>query len=212
MSEFVTIKENVQAEITEKKSKFIANIIKVENKNEAEENILKLKKKYFDAKHNCIAYRIKEDQGVIEKASDDGEPQGTAGQPILNILQKNNLCNILVVVTRYFGGILLGTGGLVRAYSEATTKALEKSIRVRNILGIKMEVILEYNEYEKFKYYCKINEINIQNVKYEENIVCNITLEEKTKEKLISDFEIKNIKKKNLKEFDKTYIEKSIIK
>ena len=212
MSEFVTIKENVQAEITEKKSKFIANIIKVENKNEAEENILKLKKKYFDAKHNCIAYRIKEDQGVIEKASDDGEPQGTAGQPILNILQKNNLCNILVVVTRYFGGILLGTGGLVRAYSEATTKALEKSIRVRNILGIKMEVILEYNEYEKFKYYCKINEINIQNVKYEENIVCNITLEEKTKEKLISDFEIKNIKIKNLKEFDKTYIEKSIIK
>ena len=212
MSEFVTIKENVQAEITEKKSKFIANIIKVENKNEAEENILKLKKKYFDAKHNCIAYRIKEDQGVIEKASDDGEPQGTAGQPILNILKKNNLCNILVVVTRYFGGILLGTGGLVRAYSEATTKALEKSIRVRNILGIKMEVILEYNEYEKFKYYCKINEINIQNVKYEENIVCNITLEEKTKEKLISDFEIKNIKIKNLKEFDKTYIEKSIIK
>ncbi len=212
MSEFVTIKENVQAEITEKKSKFIANIIKVENKNEAEENILKLKKKYYDAKHNCIAYRIKEDQGVIEKASDDGEPQGTAGQPILNILQKNNLCNILVVVTRYFGGILLGTGGLVRAYSEATTKALEKSIRVKNILGIKMEVILEYNEYEKFKYYCKINEINIQNVKYEENIVCNITLEEKTKEKLISDFEIKNIKIKNLKEFDKTYIEKSIIK
>ena len=212
MSEFVTIKENVQAEITEKKSKFIANIIKVENKNEAEKNILKLKKKYFDAKHNCIAYRIKEDQGVIEKASDDGEPQGTAGQPILNILQKNNLCNILVVVTRYFGGILLGTGGLVRAYSEATTKALEKSIRVKNILGIKMEVILEYNEYEKFKYYCKINEINIQNVKYEENIVCNITLEEKTKEKLISDFEIKNIKIKNLKEFDKTYIEKSIIK
>ena len=212
MSEFVTIKENVQAEITEKKSKFIANIIKVENKNEAEENILKLKKKYFDAKHNCIAYRIKEDQGVIEKASDDGEPQGTAGQPILNILKKNNLCNILVVVTRYFGGILLGTGGLVRAYSEATTKALEKSIRVKNILGIKMEVILEYNEYEKFKYYCKINEINIQNVKYEENIVCNITLEKKTKEKLISDFEIKNIKIKNLKEFDKTYIEKSIIK
>ena len=212
MSEFVTIKENVQAEITEKKSKFIANIIKVENKNEAEENILKLKKKYFDAKHNCIAYRIKEDQGVIEKASDDGEPQGTAGQPILNILKKNNLCNILVVVTRYFGGILLGTGGLVRAYSEATTKALEKSIRVKNILGIKMEVILEYNEYEKFKYYCKINEINIQNVKYEGNIVCNITLEEKTKEKLISDFEIKNIKIKNLKEFDKTYIEKSIIK
>ena len=212
MSEFVTIKENVQAEITEKKSKFIANIIKVENKNEAEKNILKLKKKYFDAKHNCIAYRIKEDQGVIEKSSDDGEPQGTAGQPILNILQKNNLCNILVVVTRYFGGILLGTGGLVRAYSEATTKALEKSIRVKNILGIKMEVILEYNEYEKFKYYCKINEINIQNVKYEENIVCNITLEEKTKEKLISDFEIKNIKIKNLKEFDKTYIEKSIIK
>lgn len=212
MDTFITIKENVSAEITEKKSRFIANIIKVENKAEAEANINMLKKKYYDAKHNCIAYRINEEQGIIEKSSDDGEPQGTAGQPMLNILQKNNLSNILVVVTRYFGGILLGTGGLVRAYSEATIKAIEKATKVTKKLGVKMEVTLEYNEYEKFKYYCKINEINIQNVKYEENIVCNITLEEKTKDKLISDFETKNIKIKNLKEFDKIYIEKCIIK
>ena len=109
--EFVTIKEAVQAEVTEKKSKFIANFFPVQKEEEAEKIIKELKKKYHDARHNCTAYRIQEDHKVIEKASDDGEPSGTAGAPMLNILQKNNLANVLVVVTRYFGGILLGTGG-----------------------------------------------------------------------------------------------------
>ena len=102
MENFITIKENVIAEITEKKSKFIANLIKVENKQDAEEKINKIKKTYHDARHNCVAYRIIEENKIIEKSSDDGEPSGTAGGPMLNILQKNNLCNILVIVTRYF--------------------------------------------------------------------------------------------------------------
>ena len=116
MKEFITIKQNVQAEIIEKKSKFIANFFYVENVEEAEKMIKETKKKYFDARHNCIAYRVVEDGQIIEKSSDDGEPSGTAGSPMLNILQKNNLANVLIVVTRYFGGILLGTGGLVRDY------------------------------------------------------------------------------------------------
>ena len=90
MDDFVTIKENVQAELIEKKSKFIANLFYVESVKEAEEIITKIKKKYFDARHNCIAYRIIE-ENLVEKSSDDGEPSGTAGAPMLSILQKNNL-------------------------------------------------------------------------------------------------------------------------
>lgn len=208
---FVTIKENISAEIIEKKSKFIANLVKVEDKIQVENEISKIKKKYHDARHNCIAYRIITKEGVIEKSSDDGEPSGTAGMPMLNILQKNNLCNILIVVTRYFGGILLGTGGLVRAYSDATIKAIENAEKIQNVFGIQMKAKLDYSEYEKFKYYCKKNGINIQNVVYNEKIFCDITLDLESEQKLISDFETKKINIEELKEFDKKFIEKSII-
>ena len=130
MKEFNTIEENVVEEIVEKKSKFIANLIYVETVKDAENEIKNIKKKYFDARHNCVAYRIAEDDKIIEKSSDDGEPSGTAGAPMLNILQKNNLANVLIVVTRYFGGVLLGTGGLVRAYSECLQKAIENSKKI----------------------------------------------------------------------------------
>lgn len=152
MENFISIKENVQTEIVVKKSKFICNLIKVNTQEEAENIIKQLKKKYYDARHNCIAYRIISDDMIIEKSSDDGEPSGTAGGPMLNILQKNNLCNILVVVTRYFGGILLGTGGLVRAYSDATLNAIDIVEKVEKCLGEEAEVQLEYNNLENFKY------------------------------------------------------------
>ena len=212
MNQFFTIKKEVIAEISEKKSKFIANIIPVENKEDAENKIYEIKKKYHDARHNCSAYRVADGETIIEKSSDDGEPSGTAGAPILNILQKNELCNILVVVTRYFGGILLGTGGLVRAYSEVTTKAINNAEIIKKVLGIEMEITVSYSEYEKFKYYCQKHEISIENIVYEENIVCNITLEESVKERLLADFETKNINLEKCKEFNKKYIEKSIIK
>ena len=209
MESFITIKQNVQAEIIEKKSKFIASIYYIESVKEAEEIIDKIKKKYFDARHNCIAYRVIENDRLIEKSSDDGEPSGTAGQPMLNILQKNNLVNVLVIVTRYFGGILLGTGGLVRAYSGSLLEAISKSEKIEKCYGQELEVILEYNEFENFKYYCKNNEINIISTQYLENIVCKIEVEEKIKSKLMDDFEIKNINLKNIKELSKKYITKS---
>ena len=190
MENFITIKENVIAEITEKKSKFIANLIKVENKQDAEEKINKIKKTYHDARHNCVAYRIIEENKIIEKSSDDGEPSGTAGGPMLNILQKNNLCNILVIVTRYFGGILLGTGGLVRAYSETTQKAIENAQKIEMILGTEMEAKVEYSEYEKFKYYCQKNQIKIEKVEYNEKINCKIALENKVKQdKMVAQYQ-----------------------
>ena len=211
MEEYITIQKDEVAEITEKKSKFIANLYYIQDVQDAETKIKEIRKKYHDARHNCIAYRIITKEGVIEKSSDDGEPSGTAGMPMLNILQKNNLCNILIVVTRYFGGILLGTGGLVRAYSDATIKAIENAEKIQNVFGIQMKVKLDYSEYEKFKYYCKKNGINIQNVVYNEKIFCDITLDLESEQKLISDFETKKINIEELKEFDKKFIEKSII-
>ena len=209
MDSFITIKEDVQYELVEKKSKFIANLFYVESIDEAEKIISETKKKYFDARHNCIAYRIIEDR-IIEKSSDDGEPSGTAGAPMLNILQKNDLVNVLVIVTRYFGGILLGTGGLVRAYSNSLLKAIESSIILQKCYGEELEITLDYNESENFKYYCKKNKINIVDMKYAEKIVCRIELEEQTKQKLMRDIETKNIFLNSIKELSKKYITKSI--
>ena len=185
MENFITIKENVQTEIVVKKSKFICNLIKVDTQKEAEDIIKQFKKKYYDARHNCVAYRLVEDNNLIEKSSDDGEPSGTAGGPMLNILQKNNLCNIVCIVTRYFGGILLGTGGLVRSYSDATLSAIEIVEKVEKSIGFEFEVELEYNNLETFKYYCKINNIFIKDIKYFDIINCKIQLEEVNKVKLI---------------------------
>lgn len=210
MEQFYTIKNNIEAEIVEKKSKFIANLIKVESKEEAEEKIQEIKKKYYDARHNCVAYRILEEGKVEEKASDDGEPSGTAGGPMLNILQKNNLSNVLIVVTRYFGGILLGTGGLVRAYSEALKKAIEESTLIMKASGIEMKLIVDYNNFEKFKYYCKNNNISIISVEYLEKIECKIQMELEKKEKFIKDYENKELNISNLEILSKKIIDKSI--
>lgn len=175
---FKTILEKeVQAEIVEKKSRFIANVFYIETVEEAEEKIKKVKKKYFDARHNCFAYSVFSKDGIINRFSDDGEPSGTAGAPMLNILNSKELTNVLVVVTRYFGGILLGTGGLVRAYTGATQEALNKTNLIHKELGIEAKFEVNYQDLEKLKYYFKQNNIEITNFKYNENveIFANIT-------------------------------------
>ena len=210
MEEFITILKNETAEIVEKKSKFIANLFHVESVEEAENRIKDIKKKYHDARHNCIAYRVIENGNVIEKSSDDGEPSGTAGAPMLNILQKNNLANVLIIVTRYFGGILLGTGGLVRAYSASLLQAIDKCSIIKKCFGEELEIELEYSELENFKYYCRNNKISIVDFQYKESIICKIELEEEVKQKLIEDFKSKKVNLKNIKELSKKYITKSI--
>lgn len=212
MDKFITIKENVQTEIIVKKSRFICNLIKVETQKEAEDIIKQIKKKYYDARHNCVAYRIIEDEKIVEKASDDGEPSGTAGGPMLNILKKNNICNIIVIVTRYFGGILLGTGGLVRAYSEAIMEAINISEKIEKCIGYEAEAEIDYNNLEIFKYYCKINNIFIKNLEYSNIIICKIQLEEGIKKRLLEDYTTKKVNLINLKILSKKLINKSIIK
>ena len=210
MEEFTTIEENVSTEIVEKKSKFIANLFYVETVEEAEKIIKETRKKYFDARHNCIAYRVLENGQIIEKASDDGEPSGTAGAPMLNILQKNEFANVLIIVTRYFGGILLGTGGLVRAYSDSLLKAIENSKKILKCLGQQYEIRIDYSEFENFKYYCKKNNIYIEKLEYGEDIVCIISMQNSIKEDFKKDYERKNIIIKNLKELSIKYVTKSI--
>lgn len=190
---YLTIKENAQNEIVEKKSKFIASIFYVESKNEAEDILKKVKKQYFDARHNCSAYRVLEKGKLIQKASDDGEPSGTAGIPMLNILEKNNYCNVLVIVTRYFGGILLGTGGLVRCYSESTKQVLEKAKTTKLIECIEFEIIIGYSDFENFKYYCNKNDININKIEYLNEIKCNIDVENQIMNNFLNDIEKKKI-------------------
>ncbi len=190
---FYTILKEENAELVEKKSKFIAEIYNVSDKNEAENIIKAVKKKYYDAKHHCIAYRIMDNGMITEKSSDDGEPSGTAGAPMLNLLQGRELCNVVVIVTRYFGGILLGTGGLVRAYTDVTRMAIEKCQLVCKVPGKTAEVELEYSSLENFKYYCKNNDINIIQIEYFENIKLIIEMEISKEEKLVNDIENKKI-------------------
>ena len=184
---FLTIQEEkLEEEIVEKKSKFIATLCYIKNGEQANNLIKDIKKQYHDARHNCFAYRIMTESGVVERFSDDGEPSGTAGGPMLNILGKNNLCNVLVVVTRYFGGILLGTGGLVRAYSDATIKVINSATIARETIGLEAEIEIEYAQLEGFKYYCNKNNIRIVNVVYEDSIKCYVEVTKEELENIVS--------------------------
>ena len=181
MKEFRTISENAEAEIEEKKSRFIANAYYVENEEQVKDYIKKVKKKYHDAKHHCFAYKIIEG----ERSSDDGEPTGTAGIPILNVISGENLTNVLIIVTRYFGGTLLGTGGLVRAYTEASKKVLGKTKKTEKVLGQEIKIELEYTELNGFKYYAKQNKIKIANIVYSEKVEIDIEIPKLLKQNLL---------------------------
>ncbi len=191
---FKSIENNTTAEIVEKKSKFIANIFYIENVEEAEEAIKQVNKKYFDARHNCYAFSVCTESGIVNRFSDDGEPSGTAGGPMLNILTSQNLSNILVIVTRYFGGILLGTGGLVKAYTEATIEALNKANIVKKELGKELKISVNYQDLEKFKYYLKQNSIFISNIEYAENVEFFIDITQEKMEKMLAQKENLNFK------------------
>lgn len=196
---YKTIKENVSAELVEKKSKFIANLFYIESREEAEDIIKMQKKKYYDARHNCYAFRVLGEDGIIEKSSDDGEPSGTAGAPMLNILSKMEITNVLLIVTRYFGGILLGTGGLVKVYSNSTKLALEKAEISMLEEGFVYKLELNYSDLENFKYFMKNNEIKILKEEYFENVKLSIFVPKNKIDYLnsnnINEFNITNMKK-----------------
>lgn len=181
-----TIKSETNCEIVVKKSKFIANIFPVSSKEEAETKIKEISKKYHDARHNCYAYIVDN----YEKCSDDGEPSKTAGAPMLEIIKKKELINVLVIVTRYFGGILLGTGGLVKAYSECAQNAIDLVDIINITKGIRYEVETTYDNYKNVMYWCKNLNINIVDTKYEDNIVLLLESKKEDKDRLLDNIDI----------------------
>ena len=181
---FLTIKEKeYSAELVEKKSKFIAKIVKVTSEEDAMNVLKSIKKEHRDARHNVFAYRI---ANGSERFSDDGEPSGTAGVPILDILRGEKLQNVLVVVTRYFGGILLGTGGLVKAYSGATKEAIAQAEKVEMKLCNEYSVEIDYNYHNILLHYFKEDLIIVRDTEYTNNICLKIVVESDRGESVIA--------------------------
>ena len=157
--------EGGEGEIVEKKSLFIATVRPVESEEEAVALINEMKKKYWDARHNCSAFVIGEHQ-ELTRCSDDGEPAQTAGRPMLDVLLKEGITNVAVVVTRYFGGVLLGTGGLVRAYQKAVQEGLAASNVIEKRNGFLLYINTDYNGIGKLQYLFAQKEIAIMESEY----------------------------------------------
>ncbi len=180
MSEIESYKittSNGTGEIVEKKSRFIANVFPVENQQQAEEKIAEISKKYWDARHNCYAYVIGKNSENT-RCSDNGEPSGTAGKPILEVITGAGLTNTLVIVTRYFGGVLLGTGGLVRAYTQAAQAGIAAAQVGEMILSQKLTLSVGYNMINNVQYYLGQNEIPIADSRYEADVQFDICVKE----------------------------------
>ncbi len=148
---YLILTEGGEGQIIEKKSRFIATVKNVDSEQEALDFIEEIRKKYWDARHHCYAF-VLGDRGQLQRFSDDGEPSGTAGKPILEVLLGEGVRNVAVVVTRYFGGILLGTGGLVRAYTQAAQEGLRQSEIAWMRYGQVLDVETDYNGIGKILY------------------------------------------------------------
>lgn len=162
---YQVVEQGGTGEIEEKKSRFIANVSPVETEEEALAFIGAMKKKYWDARHNCYAYVLGE-RGEIVRFSDDGEPSGTAGKPILEVLLGMEVRNLVVVVTRYFGGTLLGTGGLVRAYTQATQAGMAASVIRTMRYGALFAITTDYNGIGRIQYLLGMRKLMIEEPEY----------------------------------------------
>ena len=168
-----------QKELEIKKSIFLATLIPVKNEEEAQEAIAKMKKEKRDATHNCSAYRIGTER-IYEKSSDDGEPQGTAGHPMLHVLQINELTNTLAIVTRWFGGIKLGAGGLTRAYTQSLADAVKEADLVRYTPHEKYTVSFPYTTAGAFENHIKGTDIIVKDRQFSDKVtVTFLTLPDK---------------------------------
>lgn len=181
--EYKIIYQGGEGEIVEKKSRFIATVASVGTEEEALSFIEAMRKKYWDARHNCFAYVIG-DRNELARCSDDGEPQGTAGKPMLDVLLGEEIHNAAVVVTRYFGGVLLGTGGLVRAYSGAVKAGLASSVIITRKQGIKLEIGTDYTGLGKIQYILGQKGIRILDSEYTDTVRLKVLLAEEMKDQV----------------------------
>ncbi len=180
---YKTIYRGGEGEITEKKSRFIADVVPVSSEEEALRFIEETRKKYWDARHHCFAYVVGE-RGEIQRFSDDGEPGGTAGKPILEVLSGEGISDAAIVVTRYFGGTLLGTGGLVRAYGAAAKAGILASVVIDKIPGIRLFISTDYTGLGKIQYLLGQRGITVLDTVYTDKVEMEILVPEREKEQV----------------------------
>ena len=173
LEQYKTVYEGGESEIVEKKSRFIATVRPVESEEEAFKFLEEMKKKYWDARHNCFVYSIGMNR-EFTRCSDDGEPSGTAGRPMLDVILGEDIYNVAVVVTRYFGGVLLGTGGLVRAYSKAVQEGLAASRVILKKQGISMKITTDYTGVGKIQYIAGERKLPILDSEYTDKVMMKL--------------------------------------
>lgn len=173
---YITIRDYGEDSFEEKKSEFIGYAKRVESEEEVKEFINEIKSMHKQARHNCFAYVIGENYG-IQRYSDDGEPQGTAGIPILEVMKKQGVTDCAIVVTRYFGGILLGAGGLTRAYTKGASIALKAGGVVEKVEGCKVSITIDYDLIGKIQYLCGQNNWHIEDSEYTDKVTIFIYAE-----------------------------------
>lgn len=178
---YITIRGLGEDSFEEKKSEFIGYAKRVENEEEAKAFVAEIKDKHKQARHNCWAYIIGENMG-LQRYSDDGEPQGTAGIPILEVMKKSGITDCAIVVTRYFGGILLGAGGLTRAYTKGASIALKAGGVVEKVKGGKVSIVIDYDMLGKVQYLCGQNNWHIEDTEYSDKVIIHILAEDSIKE------------------------------
>ena len=175
MIEYRTIRTAASHEIVIKKSRFICNISQAFTKEEAEDFICKISKQHYKATHNCVAYQIG-NHNEEQKAIDNGEPSGTAGIPMLEVLKQNDLKNVVCVVTRYFGGVKLGTGGLVRAYSHSVSEAVKSIGIIERCLRIPLSLQVDYTLSGKVDYWIANSSYSLTNTNYLEKVTYTLDI------------------------------------
>ena len=185
MKDYITIEGEAQAEFVERKSKFIGYCRHVETETEALAFVEQLKKQNWDATHNVFAYSLRE--GQLKRCSDDGEPQGTAGVPVLDVLQKSGVVDVCMVVTRYFGGILLGAGGLVRAYSHGASIALEAAKKLHMTPCTRLSLDMDYGWYGKVSYILPQYNILVEESSFTDRVSMTLLIKSCRKEKFQAD-------------------------
>lgn len=183
---YKTVMQVGEDEIVEKKSRFIAHVKPVISEEEALQFIEELKKKYWDARHNCYAFIIGKNAQVV-RFSDDGEPSGTAGKPILEVLQNQELRDVVVVVTRYFGGVLLGTGGLVRAYTQSTQVGLDAAKICTMTPMVIITTVIDYTLLGKIKYVLAQKEALVKDEEYGADVTITFGIPSDQKERLLKE-------------------------
>ena len=182
--EFRTIKEDGQVQEEIKKSRFICHIKRVATENEARNFIQAVKKEHYKATHNCSAFILGE-RSEMKRSSDDGEPSGTAGVPMLGVLENQQLTNVCAVVTRYFGGIKLGAGGLIRAYSSNVALAIKDIgiVHIKEQLGLR--IALSYSQYQELPNFLKANHLQEQDTSFTEQVQTTIFVDKNDKDSMI---------------------------